>query len=120
MSRILGQDRALTTLRDNPAIDESVLFSTCNRIELLMAAKESQSAIAAAKRFLSEFKGVPLTQFEKALYQYTGDEAVRHTFQVASVTPAVRGCKKAWTRSSIVLPMGRGRGTSPQDCSPWE
>ena len=77
-------DRALTTLRDNPAIDESVLFSTCNRIELLMAAKESQSAIAAAKRFLSEFKGVPLTQFEKALYQYTGDEAVRHTFQVAA------------------------------------
>ena len=77
-------ERALVQLREHPAIKESVLFSTCNRIELLMAADEGAVAIDAAKGFLAEFKDVPLARFEDALYQYTGDEAVRHTFQVAA------------------------------------
>lgn len=77
-------DRALVALRDNPAIGESVLFSTCNRIELLMAVEERQAAVAFAKQFISEFKKVPLAQFENSLYQYVGDDAVRHTFQVAA------------------------------------
>ena len=77
-------DRALPMLKDNPAIGESILFSTCNRIELLMTADEREAAVAVAKQFLSEFKKVPLAQFESSLYQYVGDEAVRHTFQVAA------------------------------------
>ena len=77
-------DRALAMLRDNPAIGESVLFSTCNRIELLMAVDERDAAVAIAKQFIAEFKKVPISQFENALYQYVGDEAVRHTLQVAA------------------------------------
>ncbi len=77
-------DRALEVLRVNPVIAESVLLSTCNRIELLMAVDDVEAAVAVAKRFISEFKKVPLAQFERALYQYLGDEAVRHTFQVAA------------------------------------
>jgi glutamyl-tRNA reductase len=77
-------DQALTVLRDNPAIEESVLFSTCNRIELLMAVDDYASAVATAKQFISEFKKVPLAQFSSALYEYVGDDAVRHTFQVAA------------------------------------
>lgn len=77
-------ERALILLRQHPAIGESVLFSTCNRIELLMTADESEAAIDAAKQFLAEFKRVPLSEFEGSLYQYVGDEAVRHTFQVAA------------------------------------
>ena len=77
-------DRALTMLRENPAIAESVLFSTCNRIELLMAVDEREAAVAIAKQFIAEFKKVPLARFENSLYQYAGDEAVRHTMQVAA------------------------------------
>ncbi|WP_319406501.1 glutamyl-tRNA reductase [uncultured Desulfosarcina sp.] len=77
-------DQALMMLRDNPTIEESVLFSTCNRIELLMAVDEREAAVTHAKQFISEFKKVPLSQFEKSLYQYVGDEAVRHTLQVAA------------------------------------
>lgn len=77
-------DRALMMLRDHPAIGESVLFSTCNRIELLMAVDQSDVAVKIAKQFISEFKKVPIAQFEKSLYQYVGDDAVRHTFQVAA------------------------------------
>ena len=75
---------ALAKLREEPSITESVLFSTCNRIELLMAAPDGPEAIGAAKRFLSTFKNVPLPDFESALYQFSGDEAVRHVFQVAA------------------------------------
>ncbi len=77
-------DRALVMLRGNPTIGESVLFSTCNRIELLMAVDERDAAVRIAKAFIAEFKKVPLSQFETALYQYVGDEAVRHTMQVAA------------------------------------
>lgn len=77
-------DRALTLLRQNPVIGESVLFSTCNRIELLMAVDDRDAAAAIAKQFISEFKNIPLSRFESSLYQYAGDEAVRHTFQVAA------------------------------------
>ena len=77
-------DQALTMLRNNPAIEESVLFSTCNRIELLMAVDDCVAAAATAKQFISEFKKVPLDQFSSALYEYVGDDAVRHTFQVAA------------------------------------
>jgi len=77
-------DRALVMLRENPAIGESVLFSTCNRIELLMAVDERTAAVAIAKQFIAEFKKIPLSQFEDSLYQYVGDDAVRHAFQVAA------------------------------------
>ena len=77
-------DRALVMLRDNPVIGESVLFSTCNRIELLMAVDERDVSVNIAKQFIAEFKKVPLSQFEKSLYQYVGDDAVRHTLQVAA------------------------------------
>jgi glutamyl-tRNA reductase len=77
-------DRALVMLRENPAIGESVLFSTCNRIELLMAVDERKTAVDIAKQFIAEFKKIPLSQFEDSLYQYEGDDAVRHAFQVAA------------------------------------
>ena len=77
-------EKALAVLRDNPLIKEAVLFSTCNRIELLMAVEDDEAGIATAKTFLADFKKVPLDQFDEALYTYTGDEAVRHAFQVAS------------------------------------
>jgi len=77
-------DRALMTLREHPAIGESILFSTCNRIEMLMVVEACEPAVAVAKQFITDFKKVPLSRFEPALYQYVGDDAVRHTFQVAA------------------------------------
>jgi len=46
--------------------------------------KNKTNAVEAVKRFLSEFKQVPVTDFEKNLYIHTGDEAVRHVYRVAS------------------------------------
>jgi len=75
---------AMATLQQADAIQEVLLFSTCNRVELLMAVSDRMEAASAAKQYLVDHKNVAPGQFEDALYQYDSDEAVRHVFQVAS------------------------------------
>ncbi len=75
---------ALEVFQKDPAAIESVLFSTCNRMEILLATDNRSDALKAAKMFISEFKNIPVADFEDALYIHDGDEAVRHIFRVAS------------------------------------
>jgi glutamyl-tRNA reductase len=75
---------ALERLQKHSDISEVLLFSTCNRVELLVVTENQPSAAAAVKRFLSESKQIPATLFEESLYIHSGDEAVRHVFRVAS------------------------------------
>lgn len=75
---------AMASLRQHAAIREVILFSTCNRVELLFVARENDAALAAVKTFLSEYKKVPAHQFEESLYLYRGAEAVGHVFRVAA------------------------------------
>ncbi|MCK4468696.1 MAG: glutamyl-tRNA reductase, partial [Desulfobacterales bacterium] len=75
---------ALEAFQKDPAVIESVLFSTCNRMEILLATDNRSDALKAAKMFISEFKNIPVASFENALYIHNGDEAVRHIFRVAS------------------------------------
>ena len=77
-------EAALESLISHPAIEESVLLSTCNRVEIVMAAARPEDAIAAAKNFLATFKRVDLQKFEPALYLHQGQDAVRHLFRVAA------------------------------------
>ncbi len=76
--------KALAKLRLNPAISEAVLISTCNRVELLLAAEEDAGAAEAARKFLAEFKEVRTSRLDEALYVHRGNDAVRHLFKVAS------------------------------------
>jgi glutamyl-tRNA reductase len=76
--------QALSELRSHAEIAESVLFSTCNRVEILLAARQRPDVIDDAKQFLANFKKVALGDFETNLYMHQGDEAVRHVFRVAA------------------------------------
>jgi len=75
---------ALQTLQRQPDINEVLLFSTCNRVELLFVTEDKTRTISAAKDFIAEHNQIPLQQFDDALYIYEGNEAVRHVFRVAS------------------------------------
>jgi glutamyl-tRNA reductase len=75
---------ALDTLRQHSAITEVILFSTCNRVEVLLTAPDKDRALEATKQFLSQYKGVAHEKFEDVLYVYEDDEAVRHLFRVTS------------------------------------
>lgn len=75
---------ALKALQESPALSEAILISTCNRVELLMATEDKPNAMDAVKLLLADFKKLPVTDFENALYIHDGDDAVRHIFRVAS------------------------------------
>ncbi len=77
-------ESALQTLRAQPSISEVVLLSTCNRVEIIFAAKNPAEALAEVKAFLSKAKTVPADSFEKTLYLHRGDQAVKHIFRVAA------------------------------------
>jgi glutamyl-tRNA reductase len=77
-------ETALVALLSHPSICETVLVSTCNRVEVLIAANDRMAAATAAKQFVSRSKNLSVDQFESSLYAYEGDEAVRHLFRVAS------------------------------------
>jgi glutamyl-tRNA reductase len=75
---------ALARLAGNPLMDEAMLLSTCNRVEVLLVSKKPDEAIQETKRFLSRFNDLPIERFDAALYVLQGNEAVRHIFRVAS------------------------------------
>ncbi|MFZ7126132.1 MAG: glutamyl-tRNA reductase [Desulfobacterales bacterium] len=77
-------EAALDRLKGMDGIQEAVLVSTCNRVELLAAVNDAQSAIGDLIHFLAHFKGVPAETFRDKLYILRNDDAVRHVFRVAA------------------------------------
>ena len=75
---------ALGRFQAYPDIAEVVLFSTCNRVEILMATANKRQAIETAKKYLAVSRQLPLESFESALYSLENDAAVRHVFRVAA------------------------------------
>jgi glutamyl-tRNA reductase len=75
---------AIEALRRIAAIHEVLLYSTCNRVELLLVTDDRNQAIGTAKKFLSDFNKIPIRAFEDSLYVHANDEAVRHLFRVAA------------------------------------
>jgi glutamyl-tRNA reductase len=74
----LQQANALPTLKEN------MILSTCNRVEIYGVAREMEKAVFDLENFLSHYHHLSLKEFEKNLYSYTGEEAVKHIFRVAS------------------------------------
>ncbi len=77
-------ETALHQLKSLPSLKENMILSTCNRVEIYAAARETDKAILDLKHFLSQYHGLPLKEFEKSLYSFAGEEAVKHIFRVAS------------------------------------
>jgi len=75
---------AVQALLGQPDLNEVILFSTCNRVEVLFVTDDKDPAISATKKFIADFNNIPLEEFENSLYVHEGDEAVRHVFRVAS------------------------------------
>jgi len=75
---------ALEKLRRTPFILEALLYSTCNRVELLLVTDDKARAVEAAKEFISGRNNIPMARFENSLYIHENDHAVRHLFRVAA------------------------------------
>ncbi len=72
---------AVRTLASYPGIEEALIVSTCNRVEIIARSKNGTCDIQGAAQ---QIYGFDVKQFEKHLYQYNSEQAVRHVFRVAS------------------------------------
>jgi glutamyl-tRNA reductase len=77
-------ENALRKVHAVPSVKENMIVSTCNRVEVYAATRQTDKAILDLKLFLSQYHGLPLREFEKNLYAFVGEEAVKHIFRVAS------------------------------------
>jgi glutamyl-tRNA reductase len=63
---------------------ESMIVSTCNRVEILSSVDPQSEVVDSIESFLSETSGIELQQLKGKLYQYRDEHVVRHVFRVAS------------------------------------
>lgn len=76
---------ALASLVDQEIIEEGVIVSTCNRVEILASAPAgAQKGIARLTDFLCDFHSLPLNNINGHLYRHADTEAIKHIFRVAS------------------------------------
>jgi glutamyl-tRNA reductase len=80
-----GEDleRGLLKLNSLDSIEECMLLSTCNRVELYFTTRSS-NPFKDALNFLKEEKGATLDELNSYFYRKIDREAVRHGFLVAS------------------------------------
>lgn len=76
---------ALQDLTHQPGLQEGLILSTCNRVEIAIAADDNiTNARAAVEQFIADTKRVETRWVGPYLYHYEGPEAVRHLFRVAA------------------------------------
>jgi glutamyl-tRNA reductase len=75
---------ALRKLMTYEGIRESLILSTCNRVEIYTCAEDSAKGVEQIKKFVSDYHNLSREALEQSLYVYPDAEGVRHTFRVAS------------------------------------
>ena len=75
---------ALHGLVAREGIQEAMVLSTCNRVEIAVTADDTVDPGAAVAAFLHESRGVSLDALGPCLYTHEGRDAIHHLFRVAS------------------------------------
>ncbi len=67
-------------------LNEGVILSTCNRVEVLALSHDEgiDKGLLHVKRFLADSSGIELTSLDEHLYSHCGADAVRHLLRVAA------------------------------------
>lgn len=77
-------DEALTRLKSDVQIQEGVILSTCNRVEIYALGLPGEKINGALANFLTSFHKVTPSSCEKYLYTFSGIKAIKHLFRVSS------------------------------------
>lgn len=75
---------ALADLRHVKTLGESLVLSTCNRVEVYGVTSDIDGARQEVLQFLAASRKVGVDLLRKSAYGYEADQAVRHLFRVAS------------------------------------
>ena len=74
---------ALSLLHGRNHVDECVILSTCNRIEVYSVTEDTEPCTETVVAFLSEFHGIPRADIDPYVYILHGEDAVIHLLRVA-------------------------------------
>jgi len=72
---------ACKKLIEHPGIEEGMILSTCNRVELLAKTKNGSADL---RGFIRNYFQVDPADFDQHFYEYRSNDAVRHVFRVTS------------------------------------
>jgi glutamyl-tRNA reductase len=88
LERVSLRDDAAAKLLDDvaaaPAIDESMLLSTCNRVELYVCVEKFHAAVAAVSELLARHAGLSFDELSPFIYVHYDDRAIQHLFAVTA------------------------------------
>ena len=73
--------QALQQLMAVPGVNEALILSTCNRVEIVAHTANGSTEL---RDFLKQYFNVDPAPYESHLYEFRQDDAVRHLFRVAS------------------------------------
>jgi glutamyl-tRNA reductase len=83
------REETLKRLLDRPSVNEAVVISTCNRVEVVLGGQKREEELRKeAEELFSTLSGASNTALRPHLYHYQGLEAVEHLFKV--------GCGLYW------------------------
>ncbi len=81
----IQQDLLLSELKNDPAIIEAFVFSTCNRVEVYAHVLDLEMDITSIIHKIFLIKKISFTkELIKYFYKYVGENAVRHLFRVST------------------------------------
>ncbi len=75
---------ALADLRGREGVNEAVILSTCNRVEITVTTDDGADPQAIVDSFLADQKAIERETVGPCLYRYEGSDAIHHLFRVAS------------------------------------
>lgn len=75
---------ALHHLVGEPGIDEAMILSTCNRVEIVARADDAPRGVRQVLDWLSREKDVPRDALDACTYHYLDEDAARHLYRVAA------------------------------------
>lgn len=74
----------LRRLLEAVPVEEAVLLSTCNRVELVMVSARGADVAEPVTQFLSRERNMPTATIASHCYVHRGKQALQHIFRVAS------------------------------------
>ena len=72
---------AVQKLSEHAGVEEAMIVSTCNRVELLA---RCENGGADLRGFIRGYFAADPAEFDKHLYEYKDNDAIRHVFRVTS------------------------------------
>lgn len=74
---------AMRSLKEYPAIEECLVLSTCNRVELYALAEDSVAGFNSLKKFIYDYHDFK-ERIDSHFYFYEDHQAIKHIFRVAA------------------------------------